>query len=378
MTIFLRKTMRRNPNNAKNINQNGLFYYFIGYMMNSLRTKLVLPMVSLILCCHILSAQKPEVQLVTSGTNSSLRGLCVVNDNVIWVSGSNGTVGKSLNSGKKWNWMTVKGFENKEFRDIEAFDANTAIIMAVDSPAYILKTVDGGTTWKIVYENKTKGMFLDAIDFCDAANAIVVGDPINGKTFLAYSSDNGNTWTDFPDEKRPKVDSGEAFFAASGTNIRFFRDGSYYIVSGGTKSRMLTKSGISTLPMIQGKETMGANSIDIYDNGNPRKPGKKMVIVGGDFKAPNATTKNCFFTINGGKTWKTPATPPHGYRSCVEYLSPKDLIACGINGVDYSNDGGRNWKWISRESFNVCRIARNGSAFFLAGENGKIARVNWD
>src|SRR6185503_17307947 len=230
MTIFLRKTMRRNPNNAKNINQNGLFYYFIGYMMNSLRTKLVLPMVSMILCCHILIAQKPEVQLVTSGTNSSLRGLCVVNDNVIWVSGRNGTVGKSLNSGKKWNWMTVKGFENKEFQDIEAFDANTAIIMAVDSPAYILKTVDGGTTWKIVYENKTKGMFLDAIDFCDAANAIVVGDPINGKTFLAYSSDNGNTWTDFPDEKRPKVDSGEAFFAASGTNIRFFRDGSYYIV----------------------------------------------------------------------------------------------------------------------------------------------------
>src|SRR6476660_3425577 len=90
----------------------------------------------------LVTAQNPEVILLTSGTKTSLRGLSVVNDNVIWVSGSHGMVGKSLNSGKNWNWMTVKGFEKVEFRDIEAFDGNTAIIMAVDSPAYILKTID--------------------------------------------------------------------------------------------------------------------------------------------------------------------------------------------------------------------------------------------
>ncbi len=116
----------------------------------------------------------------------------------------------------------------------------------------------------------------------------------------------------------------------------------------------------------------------MYDNGDPRKAGKRVIIVGGDFLAPASTEKNCFFTINGGKTWKEPNTPPHGYRSCVEFLSTKDIISCGINGVDYSNDGGRNWKWISKEGFHVCRIARNGSAFFLAGENGKIAKVSWD
>jgi photosystem II stability/assembly factor-like uncharacterized protein len=369
--------MRRHANNDKiSFKRTILLFYWI--TMKTLINRSLLLLIISLTGSRILHAQTPEVQVVTSGTNTSLRGLSVVNDNVIWVSGSHGTVGKSLNSGKKWNWMTVKGFETKEFRDIEAFDANTAIIMAVDSPAYILKTTDGGVTWKIVYENKTKGMFLDAIDFCDIANAIVVGDPVGGKAFLAYTSDNGNTWTEFPDEKRPKADSGEAFFAASGSNIRLFRDGNYYLVSGGTKSRLITKSGATKLPVMQGKETAGTNSIDIYDNGNPRKAGKKMIIVGGDFLTPASTTRNCFFTINGGKTWKSPNTPPHGYRSCVEYLSPKDIIACGINGVDYSNDGGRNWKWISREGFHVCRIARNGSAFFLAGENGKIAKVSWE
>ena len=292
--------MRNCPNNRKiSIKRFILLFYWINdeYTISKVRPAYRYFTIR----CQELVAQTPEVQLLTSGTNTSLRGLCVVNDNVIWVSGSNGTVGKSLNSGKKWNWMTVKGFENKEFRDIEAFDANTAIIMAVDSPAYILKTVDGGATWKIVYENKGKGMFLDAIDFCDVANAIVVGDPVNGKTFLAYSSDNGNSWTEFPDEKRPKADSGEAFFAASGSNIRFFRDGNYYLVSGGSKSRLITKNGSTKLPVIQGKETTGANSIDIYDNGNPRKAGKKMVIVGGDYKAPASTIKNCYFTLMGAK-----------------------------------------------------------------------------
>ena len=169
-----------------------------------------------------------------------------------------------------------------------------------------------------------------------------------------------------------------ARIAASGSNIRLFRDGNHYMVSGGSKSRLITGFGAIKLPVIQGKESTGANSIDVYDNGNPRKAGKKMVVVGGDFLAPASSAKNCFFTINGGKTWKAPNTPPHGYRSCVEYLSPKDIIACGINGVDYSSDGGRNWKWISREGFHVCRIARNGSAFFLAGENGKIAKLSWE
>ena len=325
-----------------------------------------------------LFAQTPEVILLTSGTQTSLRGLSVVNDNVIWVSGSHGMIGKSLNSGKNWNWMTVKGFEQVEFRDIEAFDANTAIIMGIGSPAYILKTVDGGTTWKVVYENKTKGMFLDAMDFSDVMNGVVVGDPIGGKTFLAYTADNGNSWKEIPEERRPVTDSGEAFFAASGTNIKVFRDGSYYLVSGGFKSRLITKKSASKLPVIQGQETTGANSVDVYDNGDPRKPGKKIVVVGGDFKSPESTVRNCFFSTNGGKNWKSPNTPPHGYRSCAEFLSPKDIIACGLNGVDYSNDGGRNWKWISKEGFHVCKIARNGSAFFLAGENGKIAKVNWE
>lgn len=324
-----------------------------------------------------ISAQKPTVEILTSGTKSSLRGLSIVNDNVIWVSGSNGTVGRSSNAGKNWNWLTVKGYEKTEFRDIEAFDGQTAVIMGVGEPAYILKTSDGGQSWKLVYENKSKGMFLDAMDFWNDEEGMVVGDPIDGNVFLASTEDGGESWKEImAGEKKLKADSGEAFFAASGTNIRLYRNGKFFIASGGARSRLFTPDGIYPIPIAQGKETTGANSVAVFDDGS-NKGSKKIIVVGGDFLADSLAKDNCAYSLNGGKSWKTPDTPPHGYRSCVEFLSPTDILACGINGVDYSSNSGRDWQWISKEGFNVCRISEYGYAIFLAGNNGKIAKITW-
>ena len=324
-------------------------------------------------------AQKglPVVEMLTSGTQTSLRGLSVVNDNVVWVSGSSGTVGKTTNGGKNWKWHTVKGFEKKEFRDIEAFDATTALIVAVDEPGYILKTSDGGESWKIVYENRTKGMFLDAMEFWDEKSGTVVGDPINGRFFITKSSDGGNTWQDEPSEDCPLADSGEACFASSGTNIRALDANKIVFVSGGKRSRVFTAKAAIDLPIIQGKESTGANSIAVY-NSYRGSGGKRMIMVGGDFTADSSHQKNCFLTDDGGKSWIAPKIPPHGYRSCVEYLSKKDILTCGLNGVDYSLDGGKTFTWISKEGFHVCRIAKYGPSIFLAGSNGRIAKLTWN
>jgi photosystem II stability/assembly factor-like uncharacterized protein len=229
----------------------------------------------------------------------------------------------------------------------------------------------------VVFENKTKGMFLDAMDFVGSQQGIVIGDPVNNKVFIAETYNNGDTWQEVGGEgKRPVADSGEAFFASSGTNIRLFRENKFYLVSGGKRSRLFTRKEIIDLPMIQGKETTGANSIAVFDKGN-LKGSPRMIIVGGDFNADSSVQKNCFYTTNGGKTWKAPRHPPHGYRSCVEFLSEKDVLSCGLNGVDYSYNGGKDWQWISKEGFHVCRIAKLGTSIFLAGGNGRVAKVIW-
>lgn len=324
-----------------------------------------------------LHAQTPSVEVLTNGMKTSIRGLSVVNDNIIWVSGSNGTVGKSSNGGKNWKWFTVKGFEKTDFRDIEAFDASTAIIMGIAEPAYILKTIDGGETWKVVYENKTKGMFLDAMEFWNEQAGIIVGDPINGRFFVTRTFDGGSTWQDIPLDKRPVADSGEACFAASGTNIRALDKDEAVFVSGGLISRLYKRDEVIALPpIIQGKETTGANSVSVWDH-NKKNGGKKMIVVGGDFNADSSQEKNCVISNDGGKTWQVPNTPPHGYRSCVEFVSKTDVFSCGLNGVDYSANGGKDWNWISKEGFHVCRIAKTGTSIFLAGGNGKIGKIVW-
>ena len=318
----------------------------------------------------------PKVEIIHSGVNTSLRGLSVVNNNVIWVSGSNGMVGKSTNAGKNWKWMTVKGFEKTDFRDIEAFDANTAIIMGIAEPAYILKTTDGGDTWKVVFENKTKGMFLDAMDFRDLRNGIVVGDPVDGKFFMAKTNDGGNSWNQVSEEQRPNADEGEAFFASSGTNIRYLSNGSLVFVSGGKNSRLFYDNIPFETLMTKGKESAGAFSVAVYDN-YKNTSANKILIVGGDYSADSLTANNCFVSNTGGKTWIVPKTSPNGYRSCVEFLNKETLVTCGTNGVDYSFDGGKNWYLISKEGFHVCRFARFGNTVYLAGSNGKIGKLVW-
>src|SRR6476659_5403840 len=107
--------------------------------------------VYLLLNCFHLDAQ--ELKVLNKEYKTSIRGLSVVNDQVIWVRGSNGTVGRSIDQGKSWQWITVPGMAKREFLDIEAFDANTAVIIAVAEPAIILRTIDAGQTWKTVFSD---------------------------------------------------------------------------------------------------------------------------------------------------------------------------------------------------------------------------------
>jgi len=281
-----------------------------------------------------------NIQLLQSDTKTSIRGLTVVTDKIIWASGSNGTVAKSNDGGKSWQWMIIKGHEKRDFRDIEAFDSNTAIIMAVAEPALILKTKDGGKNWYKVFEDTTRGMFLDAICFADESTGMVIGDPIHTKPFIAMTMDQGDTWMDpvkGDSSKLPTLFSGEAFFASSGTNLFIKRNEDNKLIggfaSGGMKARFFTEKENFPIPLIQGKESTGANSVAINS-------ANQMTIVGGDFAHDKDTVGNCALSNDLGRTFTKPSVSPHGYRSSVIYINENQLIACGTSGIDISNDGG--------------------------------------
>jgi len=332
------------------------------------RVELACGFLLLATCFSPLTSSSQTVKLLTPATKISFRGLSAVDDSTVWVSGTGGTIGRSTNGGQTWKWMTIKGFEKTDFRDIEAFDSMRAVIMGIDAPAYILRTEDGGENWKVVYENKEKGMFMDAMEFWNEDAGIVIGDPINNKFFIGRTFDGGATWQGVSEKDIPIADIGEACFASSGTNVRALNLKEAVIISGGLSSHLFIRGQKIPLPIIQGKETTGANSIAV-------KSSTTFIVVGGDFTTKDSSTKNCVITKNGGKSFTAPLVPPHGYRSCVEWLGKKRWISCGLSGVDLSLDDGNTWSWISKEGFHVCRKAKKGKAVFFAGGGGRIGKL---
>lgn len=321
------------------------------------------------------------VQILSTGTNTSIRGMSIPNEQVIWVSGSNGTIGKSVDAGKTWRWMIVRGFEKKDFRDIEAFDSSRAIAMAVDNPAYIIKTTDGGASWKKVFERSMEGMFLDAMDFKNDKEGVCIGDPLNltiGRKlfYIIRTFDGGETWKEAPMYQMPPAQTGEAIFSASGTNISFLDhpDFEYAFVTGGIVSNLYMigrqgkKSKAVIVPVLQGKETAGAFSMATDKQ-------KAFYCVGGDYKVPRDYFDNYYYSTDAGNKWGSPSIgPPFGYRSCIRIIKDKMLVACGPTGVDFAANGQKEWKKASLEGFNVCMVSKSKQVF-LAGEKGKIGRL---
>ena len=62
----------------------------------------------------------------------------------------------------------------------------------------------------------------------------------------------------------------------------------------------------------------------------------------------------------------------------VHPFLPNLVFAPTGGGFYCSADGGKTWKWIGKDGFHVCRIAKLGSSVFLAGANGRVGKLNWE
>lgn len=318
---------------------------------------------------------------------TSFRGLSVMDDQTIWISGSRGTVARSVDGGKTFAYSQLKGYEKSDFRDIEAFDDKRAIIMSSGTPAYILKTIDGGQTWKEVYKNTDTAYFLDAMDFWDDKRGVLVGDPINGHFVLLQTNDGGETWMELDTTKTPKAMEGESVFAASGTSLRCWGKNDFGFISGGSTSLLYKKNVKKTewiiMPTGLAKRGLGGFSFCIINGG--------YSVVGGDYTKDNDSLISNFTYLSTDTTeWIDYSIQDRlfGYKSCVELIEirPKAmtknvLITTGTSGTQvgfYGWQGHSNGFWFKKnisEPFHVVRKAKKGKAVFLAGPKGKIGKL---
>ncbi|WCT13152.1 WD40/YVTN/BNR-like repeat-containing protein [Mucilaginibacter jinjuensis] len=323
-------------------------------------------LITVILTANTSSAQ--GIKILEQTQSTSVRGLSVVNDKVAWVSGSKGYIGLTVDGGTTWQWQQVKGFEQSDFRDIEAFSDQKAVIMSSGIPALIMTTANGGKSWQVNYRNDDKAYFLDAMAFADDKHGYTLGDPINGKFVLLETKDGGHNWKSMANA--PAALPNEACFAASGTCIAADKN-TLQIVTGGSVSRLLSWDNkdwvYQALPILHGKESQGAFSF--------AGESSTMVFVGGDYQDNHRADSVAYVANFCCDVTKAgfPQRSPAGFQSCVNWLGGSNFISTGTSGTNLSTDGGNTWARINDESFNVCQQAKHGKLVLLAGDKGKIA-----
>ena len=348
-----------------------------------------------------------QFQLQASNTTADLRGIHNVGNGVAWASGTNGTVLRTEDGGYVWQTCAIPpGAEKLDFRGIQAFDANTAIVMSSGKGdlSRLYKTTDGCHKWKLVFTNPDKDGFWDAIYRTAERRIYVLGDPVNGAFAMFLSDDGGENWLAAGDDGR-KAPPNVGAFAASNSSMTGF--GPYLLFgTGGSQSSYVFRTvakcspppghpdGLAVfnctvvwvsaaVPIASGTPASGIFSLAvrpfIAKNG---VSSAAVAGVGGVYDHAEQADRTAAFSMDGAQTWHPAQTPPHGYRSSVAYDSDLKLwITVGPNGTDVSTDDGRNWRSIhpSAALHEPPDADRNWNALslpFVVGPKGRIGKLN--
>jgi photosystem II stability/assembly factor-like uncharacterized protein len=316
-----------------------------------------------------------------TGADAEYRALAAVSGSVAWVAGSKGTIALTTDGGRRWSVRTVPGAESLFFTGIHASDARTAVAVGTNfggAEGRIYRTTDGGAHWSEQWRLAAPGVFLDGLAFWDDAHGIAFGDPIDGAPFILTTDDGGRTWARVAPERLPRIEPGEAAFAASGEAIAVAGDRDVWIGTGGSSAARVWHSAdrartwtIARTPIAASK-TAGIFGLAFAD-------ARHGVAVGGDY-ARRAEGGEVALTSDGGATWTLVGPPaPAGVRYGVALPAPpgargeaalRRIVAVAPGGSGYSCDAGRGWVAADTLSLNTVRVARDGSVWG-AGVRGR-------
>lgn len=329
--------------------------------------------------CTEAAPKDPVLSPQQSGTTVRLQAISVVSESVAWASGIGGTVAQTSDGGETWRSYVVQGADSLQFRDVDAFDANTAYLLSSGggSSSRIYKTADAGVTWTLQYTNTDAAGFFDCMAFWDSNHGAAYGDAVDGSLVILTTSD-GETWHRVPTASLPEALPGEGGFAASGTCLVTHGDSSGWIGTGATTNarilrttnRGLTWSAHST-PIVSGSGMSGLTTVGFYDS-------MSGIAAGGDIGNPESYTDNVAVTHDGGRTWALagrPVLPGAIYGlSVVPGAATPTVVAVGPGGADYSIDNGSTWTHLDTLEYWSVAFA-NPTAGWAVGPNGRITKI---
>ncbi|MDG1195773.1 MAG: oxidoreductase [Polaribacter sp.] len=307
--------------------------------------------------------------------STNIRAIQGTNSETIYYVGSKGDFGFTADGGKSWliKHITYQDSIIPNFRSL-AKNGDNLFALSIANPALLYKISKNKTA--LVYTENHKKAFYDALQFFDdGKHGIAVGDPTEECASIILTSDGGNSWHKISCANLPKFAEGEAFFAASNTNIKTMGS-TVWVASGGTKARVLKSEDygvtwdIFETPIIKGNGPQGIYSIDFTDE-------KNGIVIGGDYSKPEENKGNKAITKDGGKTWTLVANNQNpNYKSCVQYVpntNGKEVFAVGKTGISFSNDSGNTWTEVSKESYYTINFVDKDTAWLSGSQKiGKL------
>lgn len=310
-----------------------------------------------------------------SGVDVRLRGISAVDADVAWASGREGTVLRTIDGGAHWRAVAVPGAEALDFRDIQAFDADTAVVLAIGpgEASRVYRTTDGGRSWTETLRNADPRAFLDCMAF-DGDRGWILGDPVDGRFQVLATEDGGATWELQDRMLMADALADEAAFAASGTCIATTPWDGRMVVTGGAAARVLHQSGDAAV--WRAHDSALPSRIPAAGIFSAAPVGDDMLLVGGDFEHEGRGSAALARRdpVHGLRVFALP--DPHGYRSgaaCFDGEIPL-CVAVGPNGVDLLREG--RWRALSATGYDAVDIA--GGVGWASGDQGRIARIALD
>ena len=313
--------------------------------------------------------------LTPTGAAARLRGVSAISARSAWTSGSLGTVLRTVDGGETWQYVGPPGTEALQFRDIEAFDADRAVILSIgtgsDSRVYV--TSDAGHTWTLKFTNADPDAFYDCMTFFDSQRGLALSDPVDGRFRIIATNDGGQSWHVVSSSGMSAALPGEFAFAASGECLVTDHGRRAWFATGGAAQARVFRSDdggntwtVSATPIFS---SPSAGIFALAFSGQ-----QHGLAVGGDFLAPTQSPDALALTADGGVTWELVHTGPNEYRSGAAWVTGRDAVVVGPTGSDVSLDGGQTWQRFDTGSFDTVDCA-NPEACWASGESGRAARL---
>src|SRR5689334_19794674 len=317
----------------------------------------------------------PSWRVLPSGSTARLRGLSAVSDRVAWASGTEGTVLRTVDGGRSWRSVGPPDTADLQFRDIEAFDADHAVALSIGEGelSRIYVTDNGGRTWTETFRNTDPAAFYDCEAFFDRRHGLALSDPVDGHFRLLSTRDGGRHWSVLNADLPAALD-GEFAFAASGTCLVTARasvGNAWFATGGGSSSRVFHTRDFGAHWSVTSTPIPSGPSAGIYSLAF--RDARHGLAVGGDFAAPTVAPDGAATSRDGGATWTVAKRVPGEYRSGAAFRFGNTALAVGPTGSDVSYDGGRTWTRFDTGSFDSVECAEH--TCWASGENGRIARL---